>query len=184
MGGVGHFPSFDESFGAGLEVMRGRIRREGFVVEERERRLLEMFDAQGVDAASETQLALDSTESAAEWKAVADGLVSRGLLKPGREPGTYERTEDGRLAIAGALDVTLYTRPGCDLCDEAKEAIKPALKRSGARLEEINVDSDPALQERYGMDVPVIFLGSRKVAKHRVNLRQFKRQLEDARRKR
>ena len=152
-------------------------------MEERERRLLEMFDAQGVDVASETQLALDSKESAAEWKVIADALASRGLLKPGKEPNTYQRTEDGRLAIAGALDVTLYTRLGCHLCDEAKELIKPTLKTFGARLDEIDVDSDRVLQERYGMDVPVIFLGSRKVAKHRVDLRQFKRQLDEARRK-
>jgi hypothetical protein len=36
------------------------------------------------------------------------------------------------------------------------------------------------LRARYDCDVPVIFLGARKVAKHRVVAAQFRRQLEEA----
>jgi glutaredoxin len=80
------------------------------------------------------------------------------------------------------LEVTLYTRPGCHLCEEAKAQIAPLLNRAGARLREVNIDEDAELRERYNVDVPVIFLGARKVAKHRVDLEQFRRQLEEARR--
>jgi glutaredoxin len=80
------------------------------------------------------------------------------------------------------LEVTLYTRPGCHLCEEAKAQIAPLLKRAGARLREVNIDEDAELRARYNVDVPVIFLGARKVAKHRVDLEQFRRQLEEARR--
>ena len=89
--------------------------------------------------------------------------------------------EDERLARAGPRDMTLYTRPGCHLCEEAKTAIAPLLREFGATLREVNVDEDPILQERYGWDVPVIFLGPRKVAKHQINREQFRRQLRDAR---
>jgi glutaredoxin len=92
------------------------------------------------------------------------------------------RGEDAILAAAGPLDVTLYTRPGCHLCDEAKSLIAPLLRQSGARLREVNIDADPVLRARYDLDVPVIFLGPRKVAKHRVDREQFRRQLDDARR--
>lgn len=88
--------------------------------------------------------------------------------------------EDARLAAAGPREVTLYTRPSCHLCEEAKAAITPLLRESGASLREVNIDDDLVLRERYGWDVPVIFLGARKVAKHRVNLEQFRRQLRDA----
>ena len=74
----------------------------------------------------------------------------------------------------------MYTRPGCHLCEEAKAQISPLLRRAGVALREINIDSDPDLRARYGFDVPVVFLGERKVAKHRVDLRQFQRQLDDA----
>jgi glutaredoxin len=88
--------------------------------------------------------------------------------------------EDVRLAAAGPREVTLYTRPGCHLCEEAKAAIAPLLREFGASFREVNIDEDPVLRERYGWDVPVIFLGARKAAKHRVHLEQFRRQLRDA----
>jgi glutaredoxin len=88
--------------------------------------------------------------------------------------------EDLRLARCGPRDITLYTRPACHLCDEAKAAIAPVLREFGAVLREVNVDEDDVLKERYGWDVPVIFIGQRKAAKHRVDLAQFRRQLQDA----
>jgi glutaredoxin len=74
----------------------------------------------------------------------------------------------------------LYTRPGCHLCDEAKTAMIPLIHEAGATLREVNIDEDAVLRERYGWDVPVIFLGARKVAKHRLNVEQFRRQLREA----
>ena len=91
-----------------------------------------------------------------------------------------DHSEDARLAAAGQREVTLYTRPGCHLCEEAKAAMTPLLREFGATLREVNIDEDAALRERYGWDVPVIFLGARKVAKHRVDLEQFRRQLHEA----
>jgi len=91
-----------------------------------------------------------------------------------------DHSEDARVAAAGPREVTLYTRPGCHLCEEAKAAMIPLLKEFAASLREVNIDEDAVLRERYGSDVPVIFLGARKVAKHRVDLEQFRRQLRDA----
>ena len=88
--------------------------------------------------------------------------------------------EDSRLGVAGPRDVTLYTRPDCHLCEAAKAAIAPLLREFSAILREVNIDQDPVLKERYGWDVPVIFIGGRKAAKHRVDLAQFRRQLEEA----
>lgn len=78
--------------------------------------------------------------------------------------------------------MTLYTRAGCHLCEEAKAQMAPLLRECGARLREVDIDADPALRERYTNDVPVVFLGGKRVAKHRVDLRQFRRQLDEARR--
>lgn len=107
-------------------------------------------------------------------------LVDQGWLRTTEAPDTYIRTEDGRLQLAGSRDVTIYSRPGCHLCEEAKQHIVPLLAEFGARLTEINIDEDPGLKARYDYDVPVIFLGARKVAKHRVDLKQFRRQLRDS----
>jgi glutaredoxin len=77
-------------------------------------------------------------------------------------------------------DVTLYSKAGCHLCDEAKAAIAPLLREFRATLREIDIDGDPTLMERFGCDIPVIYIGRKKAAKHRVNLEQFRRQLQDA----
>ncbi len=91
-----------------------------------------------------------------------------------------EHAEDARLAAAGPRDVTLYTRPGCHLCEDAKAAIAPLLAEFGARLREVDIAGDAVLEERFGWDIPVIFIGTRKAAKHRVDLGQFRRQLSAA----
>ena len=90
--------------------------------------------------------------------------------------------EDARPAACGPRDVTLYSRPGCHLCEEAKAAIAPVLRQFGAALHEVNIDEDAVLKERYGWDIPVIFIGKHKAAKHRIDLAQFRRQLEEAQR--
>jgi len=107
-------------------------------------------------------------------------LVERGWLRAAETPDAYTRTEDGRLQLAGPRDVTIYSRPGCHLCEEAKIQLAPLLKEFGACLTEINIDEDAQLRARYDYDVPVIFLGARKAAKHRVDLVQFRRQLMDS----
>jgi glutaredoxin len=91
-----------------------------------------------------------------------------------------EHPEDARLAAAGPHEVTLYSRPGCHLCEDAKSAIAPLLREFGASLHEVNIEKDVVLEERYGWDIPVIFIGARKAAKHRIDVEQFRRQLEQS----
>jgi glutaredoxin len=94
-----------------------------------------------------------------------------------------DHPEDSRLSAALPLDVTLYSRPGCHLCDDAKATITPMLSEFGATLREVNIDQDSEIAERYCWDIPVIFIGAHKAAKHRVDPTQFRRQLEEARAK-
>ena len=95
-------------------------------------------------------------------------------MNPGSSP------EDAKLAACGPRDVTLYSRPGCHLCEEAKAAIAPLLREFGAVLREVNIDEYAILKERYGWAIPVIFIGAHKAAKHRVDVAQFRRQLQEA----
>ena len=147
-------------------------------------RILELFDElqkETLDLHALLELAGGTPPASRE--AVLDAvtrMAERGWLHSAGSD-VYARTEDGRLAIAYPLDVTLYTRAGCQLCDEAKEQMAPLLREYGATLREVDVDADPVLHERYTNDVPVIFLGSRKVAKHHLDLDQFRRQLARAR---
>ncbi|HEV2490295.1 MAG TPA: glutaredoxin family protein [Candidatus Acidoferrales bacterium] len=107
-------------------------------------------------------------------------LVRAGYLDSAGGGDFYRRSEEGRLAVAGPRDVTLYTRPGCHLCDQAREAMLPIVREFGASLREVNIDDDADLRELYTNDVPVVFLGSREVARHRVAAARFRRALEEA----
>jgi hypothetical protein len=88
--------------------------------------------------------------------------------------------EDERLEASEPRVITLYTRPGWHLCEDAKALIEPMLREFGATLHEVNIDEDAVLRQRYDTDIPVIFIGSRKAAKHRVDPVKFRRQLHNA----
>jgi glutaredoxin len=91
-----------------------------------------------------------------------------------------KRAADGQTQTHSGPDVALYSKAGCHLCDEAKTAIAPLLREFRATLREIDIEGDATLMERFGCDIPVIYIGRKKAAKHRVNLEQFRRQLQDA----
>lgn len=88
--------------------------------------------------------------------------------------------KDARLVRAGSREVTIYSRPGCHLCEEAKKAMQPLLEEFGATLQEVNIEDHLLLEELYGLDIPVIFIGARKAAKHRVDIKKFRRQLKES----
>jgi len=54
------------------------------------------------------------------------------------------------------MKVTLYTRRGCHLCDQAKQAIDSARRQGPFEYEEFDIDSNPDLRELYNEQVPVI----------------------------
>ena len=55
--------------------------------------------------------------------------------------------------------LTLLSRAYCHLCDEMREALAPLAAQAGARVVELDVDADPALEARFGELVPVLMLG-------------------------
>ena len=79
--------------------------------------------------------------------------------------------------MAGAQKVTLYTRKGCCLCDEAKRVIQSARNRAGFDLDEVDIDADPEAQRLYNDEVPVIVIDGRKAFKYRVTVDELLKKL-------
>jgi glutaredoxin len=52
--------------------------------------------------------------------------------------------------------VLLYSRPGCGLCDEAREVILAEAGRTPFAFEEVNVETEDALELEYGIRIPVV----------------------------
>ncbi len=64
--------------------------------------------------------------------------------------------------------IVFYSRPACCLCEDAKRQFAAAFPETA--IEEIDVDSDRSLRERYGMDIPVAVLGERELFRRRFDL--------------
>jgi glutaredoxin len=64
--------------------------------------------------------------------------------------------------------VTLYTRVGCCLCDDAKDEIAQARRRAEFDLEVIDIDSDPRLRAAYNHEIPVIAINGQKAFRYHV----------------
>jgi glutaredoxin len=73
--------------------------------------------------------------------------------------------------------VTLYTRSGCCLCDDAKAVIAAARASSHFTYEEVDIDRDPELRALYTDEVPVVAINGVKAFKYRVDPREFLRKL-------
>ena len=51
--------------------------------------------------------------------------------------------------------VTLYSKPGCHLCEDARAVIDRVCADLGEEVEEISILDDPELMARYGEEIPV-----------------------------
>lgn len=71
--------------------------------------------------------------------------------------------------------VVIYSRPGCHLCDEMKAVVDRVGESVALEVAEIDVSGDPALEERYGLEIPVLLVDGRKVAKYRITASELRR---------
>jgi glutaredoxin len=78
------------------------------------------------------------------------------------------------------IALTLYSRPGCHLCDDMKEVIRRVAAAAGTAidLEEIDISKDADLHARYGLEIPVLLLDGKKVAKYRIGEDELRRALK------
>jgi glutaredoxin len=73
--------------------------------------------------------------------------------------------------------VTLYTRAGCCLCEEAKQVLAAARRRADFDFEELDIDLDPELRRRFNDEVPVVAINQVKAFKYKVDPQEFLKKL-------
>jgi glutaredoxin len=59
--------------------------------------------------------------------------------------------------------LTLYGKPGCCLCDDARTVIDAVRGEWSFELREVDVSLDPGLQHEYGERIPVVELDGEEV---------------------
>jgi glutaredoxin len=69
--------------------------------------------------------------------------------------------------------VTLYSRPGCGLCDEARDVMQGVRERADFDLEEVDISGDDALELEYGIRIPVVAVDGEELFEISVDPRAF-----------
>jgi len=55
--------------------------------------------------------------------------------------------------------VTVFSRPGCHLCELMADELEPLCRAVGLTLRVLDVDTNPAWRDRYGLRIPVACVG-------------------------
>jgi hypothetical protein len=76
--------------------------------------------------------------------------------------------------------LTIYSRPGCHLCDEMKSTVTRVIGPMAGlvALREVDISGDADLEARYGLEIPVLMIDGKKAAKYRVTETALARMLE------
>ncbi len=61
------------------------------------------------------------------------------------------------------MKVTLYSKSECGLCDRAEEMLRRLGKTLPLETEIVDIESDPALYERYWARVPVVVVAGEEI---------------------
>ena len=73
--------------------------------------------------------------------------------------------------------VTLYTKPGCHLCEAVEQVIRRVAGRRAFEFVSRDIESDPAVFEKYRNDIPIVTLDGVEIARHRMTAEQLERAL-------
>jgi hypothetical protein len=65
--------------------------------------------------------------------------------------------------------LTLYSRPGCHLCDDMKAVVERVARSVPLTIEVVDITTDPVLEARYGLEIPVLLIEGKRAAKYRVS---------------
>ena len=78
-----------------------------------------------------------------------------------------------RSAAARAMRVTIYTKPGCHLCEDVEAKVRSVMAKAPFALETVNIMLDPMLQMQFAFDIPVVQIDGKTVATHFLNEETF-----------
>ena len=65
--------------------------------------------------------------------------------------------------------VVMYSRRTCGLCDEARTVVESVRARVSFAFDEVMIDGDDGMEERYGLRVPVVEVDGREAFEYEVS---------------
>jgi glutaredoxin len=74
--------------------------------------------------------------------------------------------------------VILYGKPGCHLCDDAREVVECIRAEHPFELREVDVSLDPELHRDYGERIPVLELDGEELFEFHVDAAELARRVD------
>jgi glutaredoxin len=74
--------------------------------------------------------------------------------------------------------VTLYGKPGCHLCDEARAVVAEVRRERPFDLVEVDITFDPGINRRYAERIPVLEVDGEEVFEYVVEPEELRRRLD------
>jgi glutaredoxin len=75
------------------------------------------------------------------------------------------------------IALTVYSRPGCHLCEEMKATIDRVARHVPLTMHVVDISADADLEARYGLEIPVLVVNGKKAAKYRISEEELLRLL-------
>ena len=73
--------------------------------------------------------------------------------------------------------VTLYGKPGCHLCDDARVVVEAVRADVGFQVEEVDITLDPVLAGRLGERIPVVEIDGQEAFEYFVDAGELRRRV-------
>ena len=73
------------------------------------------------------------------------------------------------------VSVTIYTKPGCHLCEDVERAVDDVRRSLPFHLTRVDVASDPAAMAEYGFDIPVVAIDGKVHSTYYLNAALFEK---------
>jgi thioredoxin reductase (NADPH) len=68
------------------------------------------------------------------------------------------------------MQLTLYYREGCHLCETMLQALRGLQRDRGFDIDLVDIDRDPQLRQRYDEWVPVLCLGELEICHYQLDM--------------
>jgi len=76
------------------------------------------------------------------------------------------------------VQIDIYSRPGCHLCDEAKKVVERVRLRFRFLLRVINIETDTKLEKIYVERIQVVFINGNKAFKYHVDEAELEKKVK------
>ena len=82
------------------------------------------------------------------------------------------------MIMESPVQIDIYSRPGCHLCDDAKEVVERVRRRFPFSLRVIDIETDPELEKAFGEQIPVVFINGNKAFKYLVDEHELEQKMK------